>query len=61
MTQVFDSRDQYLKNDSVFAVKDSLIIEFKPRSGDAQADFEVSYDFRLATFDEKKAQSSGRL
>ncbi|KAJ5232246.1 hypothetical protein N7468_005202 [Penicillium chermesinum] len=29
-TQIFDSKDQYLTNDSVFAVKDSLIVDFVP-------------------------------
>ncbi|KAA8898630.1 Intradiol ring-cleavage dioxygenase [Sphaerosporella brunnea] len=29
-TQIYDSRDPYTKNDSVFAVKDSLVVEFIP-------------------------------
>lgn len=52
MTQVFDRRDKHIEDDSVFAVKESLIIDFNPRQGDPKADFEVSYDFRLASYDE---------
>ena len=32
-TQVFERGGQYTENDSVFAVKDSLMIEFKPAPG----------------------------
>ena len=46
-TQVFDSRDQYITNDSVFAVKDELVIHFKPREGDKQAKWALEYDFVL--------------
>ncbi|GAD97790.1 dioxygenase, putative [Paecilomyces variotii No. 5] len=46
-TQIFDRRDQYLTNDSVFAVKDSLIVDFVPRKGDAQAALELEYDVKL--------------
>ncbi|EOD51111.1 Catecholdioxygenase [Neofusicoccum parvum] len=52
VTQVFDRRDKHIEDDSVFAVKESLIIDFNPRQGDPKADFEVSYDFRLASYDE---------
>ncbi|KAL4873315.1 hypothetical protein BDV12DRAFT_160823 [Aspergillus spectabilis] len=46
-TQIFDRNDPYLTNDSVFAVKDSLIVEFVERKGDPQAGLELSYDVRL--------------
>lgn len=46
-TQIFDSKDQYLTNDSVFAVKDSLIVDFVPREGDPQAGLELNYDVKL--------------
>ena len=54
VTQIFDRRDKHLANDSVFAVKDSLIVDFLPREGDPKAQFELAYDFRLATFEETK-------
>jgi len=30
-TQIFDRRDKYIKDDSVFAVKDELVVDFVPR------------------------------
>ncbi|KAG2411803.1 hypothetical protein HFD88_009359 [Aspergillus terreus] len=46
-TQIFDRKDPYLTNDSVFAVKDSLIVDFLPRKGDPQAGLELTYDVKL--------------
>lgn len=46
-TQIFDSKDPYLTNDSVFAVKDSLVVDFVPREGDPQAGLELEYDIKL--------------
>lgn len=47
-TQIFDKDSDYLTDDSVFAVKDSLIVEFKPRKDDPQATFELQYDIQMA-------------
>lgn len=57
MTQIFDRRDKYLKDDSVFAVKDSLIVDFVPRKNDPKAALEVEYDFRLVRLGETSEQS----
>ncbi|KAJ0420047.1 Intradiol ring-cleavage dioxygenase [Aspergillus carlsbadensis] len=46
-TQIFDRNDPYLTNDSVFAVKDSLIVDFVERQGDPKAALELTYDVRL--------------
>ncbi|KAJ5095799.1 hypothetical protein NUU61_005155 [Penicillium alfredii] len=46
-TQIFDRKDQYLTNDSVFAVKDSLVVDFLPRKDDPQAGLELNYDIKL--------------
>lgn len=46
-TQIFDRKDKYLDNDSVFAVKDSLVVDFVSRKGDPQAEFELEYDIKL--------------
>lgn len=46
-TQIFDDAGPYLVDDSVFAVKDSLLVKFKPRKNDPKATLEVEYDFRL--------------
>jgi catechol 1,2-dioxygenase len=47
-TQIFDKDSQYLEDDSVFAVKDSLTVEFVPRKGDKEAELELKYDIQLA-------------
>ncbi|KAI5465023.1 Intradiol ring-cleavage dioxygenase [Mariannaea sp. PMI_226] len=49
VTQIFDSDSDYLGNDSVFAVKDSLTVTFTPRKGDPQAELELEFDMSLAT------------
>lgn len=60
VTQIFDRRDKYITNDSVFAVKDSLVVDFLPRKEqDPKADFELQYDFRLATYEEHE-KSGGK-
>ena len=57
VTQIFDRRDKHLKNDAVFAVKESLIVDFLPREGDPKAQFELPYDFRLAPLGRAKKSS----
>ncbi|KIW99009.1 uncharacterized protein Z519_00672 [Cladophialophora bantiana CBS 173.52] len=47
-TQIFDKDSKYLDDDSVFAVKDSLIVEFVPRQGDEKAKKELKYDILMA-------------
>ncbi|KAI4721234.1 putative dioxygenase [Aureobasidium sp. EXF-10727] len=46
-TQIFDAESKYLDNDSVFAVKDSLVVKFEPRQGDEKAELELKYDILL--------------
>jgi hypothetical protein len=46
-TQIFDDSGPYLTDDSVFAVKDSLLVTFKPRENDPKATLEVEYNFKL--------------
>ena len=54
VTQIFDRRDKHITNDSVFAVKDSLIVDFAPKKGDPKAQFDLEYDFKLASFEQAK-------
>ena len=54
ITQLFDRRDKHLTDDVAFAVKDSLVVDFLQRENDPQADFELPYDFRLATIEQAK-------
>lgn len=55
VTQIFNSDSEYLADDAVFAVKDSLIVEYKPISKDykqpegidSEVIWELKQDFRL--------------
>lgn len=46
-TQIFDRIDPHLNDDSVFAVKDSLIVEFVPLKGNPRATLELEYNVML--------------
>jgi hypothetical protein len=47
-TQIFDRRDPYLENDSVFGVKDSLIVDFVPLKDNPKATLELNFPVILA-------------
>lgn len=47
-TQIYPSDDQYLTTDTVFAVKEDLVVEFKPREGDPNAILDLEYNVVLA-------------
>ncbi|ANB12842.1 hypothetical protein AWJ20_1116 [Sugiyamaella lignohabitans] len=58
ITQIYDSRDDYVTNDAVFAVKDGLVVEFTDASDEAKkrnVQFELAYDITLSTSDEAAA------
>jgi catechol 1,2-dioxygenase len=47
ISQLYDATDAYVKDDAIFAVKETLCLDFKPgRSGD-ETDLYVRYDFTL--------------
>ena len=46
-TQLFPRDDPYVQSDTVFAVKDDLLIDFKPREGDPQATLDLEYNITL--------------
>lgn len=48
VTQVFDAEDRYIGDDSVFAVKEELVVRFERREGDEKARWGLEYDFVLA-------------
>ena len=54
ITQIFDRNGKYLKDDAVFAVKDSLIVDFKPLRGKAEAQLELEYNLLVAPHRGKK-------
>ncbi|KAL2123904.1 hypothetical protein VTJ04DRAFT_269 [Mycothermus thermophilus] len=46
-TQLYDDRDEYIKKDAVFAVKNELVVKFVPREDDPKARWSLEYDFVL--------------
>ncbi|KAB8260333.1 Intradiol ring-cleavage dioxygenase [Aspergillus pseudonomiae] len=46
-TQIFDRKDKNVESDCIFAVKNSLVVDFVPRAGDPQAGLELNYDIKL--------------
>jgi catechol 1,2-dioxygenase len=58
VTQIFDRKSKYLEDDAVFAVKDSLIVDFVPKEGDPKADFDLEYNFKMATFEDVAKESA---
>ncbi|KAK1069997.1 hypothetical protein LTR74_004394 [Friedmanniomyces endolithicus] len=53
-TQIFDRQDEHIGNDSVFAVKESLVVDFLPKEGDSKAKFDLRYDFKLIGYEAAK-------
>lgn len=47
-TQIFDRESKYLEQDSVFAVKDDLVVDFTPLNNNPNATLELVYDIKLA-------------
>jgi len=42
-TQLFPKNDPYLATDTVFAVKDDLVLDFVPLKGDPKAELQLSF------------------
>jgi catechol 1,2-dioxygenase len=45
-------------NDSVFAVKDSLLVDFLPLKGNPKAEYELPYNFKLASYEDAAKHSA---
>ncbi|KAI1088149.1 aromatic compound dioxygenase [Rostrohypoxylon terebratum] len=52
-TQLYPKEDEWLSSDTVFAVKDDLVVDFKPLEGDEKAKLELDYNVILAPKDYK--------
>ena len=53
VTQVFDRRDEKIGDDAVFAVKESLVVDFVELKQEGRTEqFELVYDFRVVRFEE---------
>jgi len=57
VTQIFDKKDKHCENDAVFAVKDSLTVDFVPLRGNPKAEYELPYDFKMASFEDAQKHS----
>ncbi|ORY17234.1 Intradiol ring-cleavage dioxygenase [Clohesyomyces aquaticus] len=58
-TQIYPRDDPYVTNDTVFAVKDDLLVDFPPLKGDPKAKLDLTYNVRLAPRDGKTAPMKG--
>lgn len=47
--QLYPNDDPYLETDVACAVKDDLLLDFKPKTGDDYATLDVQYDVRLVS------------
>jgi catechol 1,2-dioxygenase len=46
-TQLYPRNDPWLETDTVFAVKDDLVVDFKELKGDDKAELELEYNVIL--------------
>ncbi|KAL1959503.1 hypothetical protein VTO42DRAFT_1948 [Malbranchea cinnamomea] len=60
-TQIYPRDDPYLESDTVFAVKDDLVVDFKPRHGDPKAELDLELDIKLAPKSMKTVTAASNL
>ena len=58
-TQLYPDDDPYTHNDTVFAVKDDLVVHFSPRENDPKAELDLHFDMVLEP--KSSANSEARL
>ncbi|KAF1922805.1 uncharacterized protein M421DRAFT_104849 [Didymella exigua CBS 183.55] len=58
ITQLYPRDDQWVQNDTVFAVKDDLLLDFEP-SKDDKAKYDLTYDVTLAPTGKKTGRLEG--
>ena len=46
-TELFDRNSSYLRDDSMYAVKEDLIVDFVPVRGNDKAEYELKFDFHM--------------
>lgn len=51
-TQLYPDDDPYTYNDTVFAVKDDLVVKFTPRDNDPKAELDLHFDMCLESLNE---------
>jgi len=60
-TQIYPRDDPYLATDTVFAVKDDLVVDFKPLQGDPKAKLDLEYNIFLAPREAASSTHESRL
>ncbi|HVI88621.1 MAG TPA: dioxygenase [Dongiaceae bacterium] len=48
VSQLYDASCKYIDNDSIFAVKDQIIVDFEPAGGRSKTDLYLQYDWKLS-------------
>ncbi|KAF2431386.1 aromatic compound dioxygenase [Tothia fuscella] len=61
VTQLFPSDDQYITNDTVFAVKDDLVVDFVEKKDDPKATRDLTFDITLAPRDQPGDSGPAKL
>jgi protocatechuate 3,4-dioxygenase beta subunit len=61
VTQLFPSDDQYIKTDTVFAVKDDLVVDFVEKTDDPKATRDLTYNITLAPRDQPGDSGPAKL
>ena len=58
ISQIFDADTKYLDNDSVFAVKESLIGHFSKAPAGADTQLILNFDFKLKSAEMRKLDAA---
>ena len=59
-TQIYPNDDPWLATDTVFAVKNDLVVDFTPLKNDPKAELVLKYDFILAPRGQKGASEGAK-
>ena len=61
MNQIYPDDDQYLETDTVFAVKDDLVVHFNPAKGDPKAELDLEFNISIVPKRDEESASAARL
>jgi hypothetical protein len=61
INQIYPRDDPWLATDTVFAVKDDLVVDFKPREGDDKAKLDLEFNIVLVPREPQESSEPQRL
>ena len=61
VNQIYPDDDQYLETDTVFAVKDDLVVHFNPAENDSKAELDLEFNIALVPKRDEESASAARL